>query len=97
MGCWGAEGPPYTSMRWVIKENKLDWVPITPGLGYLNMNELKTFFAVLDGVCSDMLAGEVLNFKTKKAYAYFLALESFEIFLYAMVMEMVLLYISESF
>ena len=62
MGSIGSDGPPYTLMRRLIKEHDFDWVALTSGLGHLNMNQLKTFFAVARHVCFNVLGQEVLNF-----------------------------------
>ena len=67
-----ARGPPYTLLRLLIKEEGYDWVAIMSGMGDLNMNQLKTFFAVANHICFDVSGEEVLNFKTKKAYTYFM-------------------------
>ena len=59
------------------------------------MNQLKTFFKVLDKVCGETLGKEVLNFNTPKSYAYFIdckdthkAWQSLEIFLHGTTMEL---------
>lgn len=40
------DGPPYCIASRLIERNpdKYDWVSIVCGLGYLNMNQVKTFF-----------------------------------------------------
>ena len=98
----GSDGPPYTLMRRLIKSKGLDWVTLTSGLGHLNMNQLKTFFAVARYVCFDVLGQDVLNFKTTKAWEYFIACkdnhkswQSFEVFLHGTSLEFVNRYVAE--
>ena len=49
----GCDGPPYCLASRVIDndKNKYDWVTMQPGLGHLNMNQLKGFFKVI-AMCS---------------------------------------------
>ena len=49
----GCDGPPYCLASRVISndKNKYDWVTMQPGLGHLNMNQLKGFFKVI-AMCS---------------------------------------------
>ena len=48
-------------MRLLKWDKKYDWAAITCGLGHLNMNQLKTYFAVGKLLCLDILAQDVLN------------------------------------
>ena len=65
----GADGPPYTLLRRIIKEEpeKYDWVVIVSGRGHLGMNQVKTFFKVIDKVFGEVLGKDVLNFTSPKA------------------------------
>ena len=67
-----ADGPPYTLLRRIIKEEpeKYDWVVIVSGRGHLGMNQVKTFFKVIDKVFGEVLGKDVLNFTSPKAYSY---------------------------
>ena len=63
------------------------------------MNQLKTFFKILDHVCGDVLGEEVLKFNTPKSYRYFFdckdnqkAWQGLEIFLHGTTMELLYLY-----
>ena len=98
----GADGPPYTLMRRLIEESGYDWVVLTSGLGHLNMNQLKTFFAVAKHVCFGVLGKDVLNFNTSKAFDYFISCkdthkswESLEIFLHGTAFEFIRMYIEQ--
>ena len=44
----GCDGPPYCLASRLITENQdnYDWLTLVPGLGHLNMNQLKSFFKV---------------------------------------------------
>ena len=44
----GCDGPPYCLASRLIEEDKTvyDWVVMLPGLGHLNMNQMKSFFKV---------------------------------------------------
>ena len=84
----GADGPPYCLMRRIIKEKNLDCFALVSGLGHLNMNQLKTYFAIGKHICFDVLGQDILNFKTSKAVDFFFACkdthktwQAFEIFL----------------
>ena len=97
----GADGPPYCLMRRTIQNNpeKYDWVSIVSGKGHLNMNQLKTFFTVLDKIMLEPLGKMVLNFETQQAYNYFRqckdnhkAWQAFEVFLHGTIMELIRLY-----
>ena len=97
----GADGPPYCLMRRTIQNNpeKYDWVSIVSGKGHLNMNQLKTFFNVLDKIMLEPLGKMVLNFETQQAYNYFRqckdnhkAWQAFEVFLHGTIMELICLY-----
>lgn len=99
----GADGPPYTIMRRIIETDpdKYDWIVLVSGRGHLNMNELKTFFKVIDNVCGELLGKEVLDFNTPKSYSYFInckdthkSWQALEIFLHGTSMELIQLYIS---
>ena len=72
------------------------------GLGHLNMNQVKTFFKILDKICLGALGKEVLKFSSPKAYDYFLnckdnhkAWQSFEIILHGTIEEMIRLFLTE--
>ena len=100
----GSDGPPYTILRRIIEEEPAvyNWVVLVSGKGHLNMNQLKTFFKVLDHVCGDVLGNDVLQFNTPKSYKYFIdckdnhkAWQAFEIFLHGTTMEIIRLYASE--
>ena len=97
----GADGPPYTLLRRIIEEEplKYSWVVLVSGRGHLGMNQLKTFFKVVDKVFGEILGKDVLNFNTPKAYSYFIdckdthkSWQSLEIFLHGTTMEMVHMY-----
>ena len=88
-------------MQRIIDEErgKYDWVVLVSGKGHLNMNQLKTFFKILDHVCGDVLGEEVLKFNTPKSYRYFFdckdnhkAWQWLEIFLHGTTMELLYLY-----
>ena len=100
----GADGPPYTILRRIVMEEPAvyDWVILVSGKGHLNMNQLKTFFKVLDHVCGDILGNDVLQFNTPKSYKYFIdckdnhkAWQAFEIFLHGTTMELIHMYASQ--
>ena len=44
----GCDGPPYCLASRLIEEanDKYGWIALLPGLGHLNMNQLKSFFKV---------------------------------------------------
>lgn len=69
----GCDGPPYCIASRICEENKkkYGWVSLIPGLGHLNMNQLKSLFKVLDHIFLQPLGKEVLNFKSTAAYNYF--------------------------
>ena len=69
----GADGPPYAMMRRIIAEDpqKYDWVVLVSGKGHLGMNQLKTFFKIVDPIIGEALGKGVLNFTSPKAYQYF--------------------------
>ncbi|XP_057311750.1 uncharacterized protein LOC130649485 [Hydractinia symbiolongicarpus] len=67
------------------------------------MNQLKCFFKILDRICLELLAKDVLNIKSIAAYQYFVkckdnhkAWQSFETFLHGTTMELLRLYDSET-
>ena len=97
----GADGPPYTIMRRIIEEQpeKYNWIILVSGKGHLNMNQMKTFFKVIDRVCGEFLGKDVLGFNTPKSYSYFIdckdnhkSWQALEIFLHGTTMELVHLY-----
>ena len=49
----GFKGRPFCLNSRVIEKNpfKYDWVSIVSGLGHLNMNQLKTFFRIVNEIC----------------------------------------------
>ena len=70
------------------------------GLGHLGMNEVKTFFKILDKILLESLGKEVSHFESQKAYNYFLdckvthkAWQTFEILLHGTIMEIIKLYL----
>ena len=72
-------------------------------LGHLNMNQVKSFFQRLDKICLEPLGREVLNFKSNKAYDFFIhakdnhkAWESFEIFLFGTALEIIHVYLKNT-
>ena len=97
----GADGPPYTLLRRIIKEepDTHDWVILVSGNGHLGMNELKTFFRVIDKIFGEVLGKDVLNFSSPNAYSFFIdckdthkAWQTLEIFLHGTTMELLQLY-----
>ena len=97
----GADGPPYALMRRIIsaEPEKYDWVVLVSGKGHLGMNQLKTFFKIIDKVFGEALGREVLNFQSDKSYAYFIqckdthkSWQALEVFLHGMTMELLFLY-----
>lgn len=43
----GCDGPPYClASRLIESDSDYDWLTMTPGLGHLNMNQMKGFFKV---------------------------------------------------
>ena len=102
MGC---DVPPFWIANRLIEHNpeKYDWVSVVSDLGHLNMNQVKIFFKIVDKICLEALGKEVLNFKSSKAYDYFLtckenhkACQSFEVLLHVTFKEMIKLYLTES-
>ena len=70
------------------------------GLGHLGMNEMKTFFKILDKILLEPLGKEVLHFESQKSYNFFLnckdthkAWQAFEILLHCTIMEIIKLYL----
>ena len=97
----GADGPPYAMMRRIIAEDpqKYDWVVLVSGKGHLGMNQLKTFFKIVDPIIGEALGKDVLNFTSPKAYQYFVdckdihkSWQSLEIFLHGTTMELLRMY-----
>ncbi|XP_057295330.1 uncharacterized protein LOC130623821 [Hydractinia symbiolongicarpus] len=73
---------------------EFDWITLLPGLGHLNMNQVKGYFKVLDNICLEPLGRDILNFKSPKAYSFFKdckdnhkAWEAFEVFLHGTMLE----------
>ena len=67
------------------------------------MNQVKTFFKIVDKICLEALGKEVLIFQSSKAYDYLLnckdnhkVWQSFEVLLHGTIKEMIKLYLSES-
>ena len=62
----GCDGPPYCLASRLIEQNPelYDWVCMLSGLGHLGMNEMKTFFKILDKILLEPLGKEVLHFKS---------------------------------
>ena len=72
----GCDGPPYTlASRIIDSDHELDWISLLPGLGHLHMNELKTYFRVVDDIFLHPLGNQVLNFTSSVAYKYFVDAE----------------------
>ena len=68
----GCDGPPYTlASRIIDSDHELDWISLFPGLGHLHMNELKTYFRVVDDIFLHPLGNQVLNFTSSVVYKYF--------------------------
>ena len=97
----GCDGPPYCFSSRIIERNplKYDWVSIVSGLGHLNINQLKTFFKIVNEICLEPLGKEVLHFQSSKAYKYFVdckdnhkAWQSFKILLHGVILEVLELY-----
>ena len=70
------------------------------GLDHLGMNEMKTFFKILDKILLEPLGKEVLHFESQKSYNFFLnckdthkAWQAFEILLHCTIMEIIKLYV----
>ena len=66
------------------------------------MNQVKTFFKILDKICLEGLGKEVLNFSSPKAYNYFLnckdnhkVWQSFEVIVHSTIEEMIQLFLTE--
>ena len=65
----GCDGPPYV-MASNLKESSPEeygWLSLVPGLGHLYMNQIKTFFRVIEHIILEPLA-HLLNFKSANAY-----------------------------
>ena len=97
----GCDSPPYCLSSRIIERNsfKHDWVSIISGLGHLNMNQLKTFFKIVNEICLEPLGKKVLHFQSPKAYKYFVdckdnhkAWQSFEILLHVVILKVLELY-----
>ena len=60
----GCDGPPYCLASRIIEPDptNYDWISLISGLGHLNMNQLKTFFKIVDKIFLKALGKEVLNF-----------------------------------
>ena len=56
----GADGPPYAIMRRIIEEDpeKYDWIVLVSGKGHLGMNQVKTFFKIIDPILGEALGKE---------------------------------------
>ena len=98
----GCDGPPYCLASQLIEQNPelYDWVCMLSGLGHLGMNEMKTFFKILDKILVEPLGKEVLHFESQKSYNFFLnckdthkAWQAFEILLHCTIMEIIKLYL----
>ena len=59
----------------IIEENKeeYDWVSLLLGMGHLHMNQMKCLFKILNKIFLEVLGKEVLNFKSSKAYSFFVS------------------------
>ncbi|XP_057303732.1 uncharacterized protein LOC130641092 [Hydractinia symbiolongicarpus] len=84
-------------------KDEFDWITLLPGLGHLNMNQVKGYFKVLDNICLEPLGRDILNFKSPKAYSFFKdckdnhkAWEAFEVFLHGTMLELIYKYSQES-
>ena len=71
----GSDGPPYRMASQIIEENKeeYDWVSLLLGMGHLHMNQMKCLFKILNKIFLEVLGKEVLNFKSSKAYSFFVS------------------------
>ena len=69
----GSDGPPYNLASRIIENNpeKYYWLIMASGMGHLHMNQIKSLFKVLDKILLDVLAKDVLGFKSPKAYEFF--------------------------
>lgn len=101
----GCDGPPYVMASRLIEadKNEFDWITLLPGLGHLNMSQVKGYFKVLDNICLAPLGRDILNFKSPKAYSFFKdckdnhkAWEAFEVFLHGTMLELIYKYSQES-
>ena len=70
----GCDGPPFCIASCLIERSldKHDWVRVVSSLGHFNMNQVKTFFKILEKICLEALGKEVFHFSLPKAYNYFL-------------------------
>ena len=100
----GCDGPPFCIASHLIERNpdKYDWVSVVSGLEHLNVNQVKTFFKILDEICLGALGNKVLKFSSPKAYDYFLnckdnhkVWQSFAIILHGTIEEMIRLFLTE--
>ena len=98
----GCGGPPYVIASRIIENDvNLGWISLIPGLGHLHMNQLKTYFRVVDDIFLHAL-GSVLNFTTTKAYNYFVnakdthkSFQSLETLVHGTATEMCRLYVRQ--
>ena len=97
----GCDGPPYCLASCIIERDptNYDWISLISGLGHLNVNQLKTFFKIVDKIFLEALGKEVLNFESPKAYDYFInckdnhkTWQTFEILLHGTTKELIQLY-----
>ena len=68
----GCDGPPYCLASRLKEANPSDfaYISLVPGLGHLHMNQLKTYFKIIDKVLLEPLGKDVLNFQSTSAYSY---------------------------
>ena len=69
----GSDGPPFCLASRIIENNldKYSWVSMLSGLEHLHMNQLKSFFKVVDQIFLEPLGKEILGFQSPKAYDFF--------------------------
>lgn len=98
----GCDGPPYSlASRLIERYPKIcDRACMLSGLGHLGMNEVKTFFKILDKILLEPLGKKVLHFESQKAYSYFIeckdthkSWQSFENVLHGTIIELKKLYL----
>ena len=95
------KGRPFCLSSRIIEKNpfKYDWVSIVSGLGHLNMNQLKTFFKIVNEICLKILGKKFMHFHSPKTNEYFAdckdnhkAWQSFEILFHGVILELLEFY-----
>ena len=96
----GFKGRPFCLSSRITEKNpfKYDWVSIVSGLGHLNMNQLKTFFKIVNEICLKILGKKFLHFHAQR-HKYFAdckdnhkAWQSFEILFHDVILELLEFY-----